>query len=264
MVLTQVLTAVFLANEWSNDWSLWSDLKFWLLTLSTALITFCGYLINDYYDVKIDYVNKPQDVVIGTHLKRRHAMFLHTSLNFIGISMATYISWKLGLIHFVVAFMLWLYSNQLKRLPLVGNLVVASLTALSIWIVALYFNQNHVLVGSFAVFAFAVTLIREVIKDIEDMEGDKKFGCRTLPIVFGIRKTKDILYVLAFLFLAILFVLAYFLGNLTFSIYAGLLVIPVYLFVYYLKRADTRKHFSDLSAYCKYLMMSGILSMIFF
>ena len=151
-----------------------------------------GYIINDYYDVKIDYINKPERVIVGTVLKRRVVLFWHTFLNFSAIIIGSFLDWKIGAIHFASAFMLWLYSNQLKRLPLIGNFIVALLTGLSISIITLYFGQNPILVHTYALFAFSISLIREIVKDMEDWKGDADFGCKTLPIILGVRKTSKL------------------------------------------------------------------------
>ena len=162
------------------------------------------------------------------------------------------------------AFLLWLYSNQLKRLPLVGNLVIAALSGLAVWTVSLHFPQNHLLVYTYAIFAFAISLLREIVKDMEDMQGDESFGCKTLPILLGIRYTKFFLYFLSALFIFLLFFMAGLIGNQTLINYFLILVIPITYFIFRLVYADTKKEFTYLSAYCKVLMLSGILSMLFF
>src|SRR5690606_33262876 len=191
-------------------------------------------------------------------------MVAHTILNFTGIAVAFYLSVWVGLIGFFCAFILWLYSNQLKRLPLIGNLSIAFLTGAALSLVAVYYQENSYLVNTYAFFAFAITLIREIIKDMEDLKGDADFGCRTLPVLIGIRKTKLFLYFLLVCFIFILFYLSRTLGNPILMIYFGLLVIPIGYFFYYLVKSDTVRQFAYLSNFCKILMLSGILSMIFF
>ena len=127
IVFTQYMTAIFLVGEAGEGLQYLLDPNLFKLVLATVLIAAAGYIINDYYDVKIDFINKPDRVVVGRALKRRKAMVLHTAFNFIGILIGFTLSWKIGLLCFASAFMLWFYSNQLKRLPLIGNCFVGLL-----------------------------------------------------------------------------------------------------------------------------------------
>ncbi|MBK6265926.1 geranylgeranylglycerol-phosphate geranylgeranyltransferase [Marivirga sp. S37H4] len=259
IVLSQYLAAIFIIDSVSIF-----DLPLFLLSFSTVLLAAAGYIINDYYDVKIDYINKPDRVIVGKVLKRRVVLFWHTALNFIAISIGLYLHWKIGLIHFTVAFLLWFYSNQLKRLPFIGNFIVALLTGLSISILALYYKENQATLHIYALFAFAISLIREIIKDMEDWKGDANFGCKTLPIVWGIRNTKMLLYLLIVLFYFLIFYTIQFLQNdILYYYFSGLTIFVIY-FIHRLRIADTIKHYHFLSNFCKLIMLSGILSMLFF
>lgn len=261
---TQYMTAVFLVGDTSEGISRLFDTNLFLLVLSTVFIAAAGYIINDYYDVKIDFINKPKRVVVGRILKRRGVMVAHSILNFIGISIAFYLSIWVGLISISAAFFLWWYSNQLKRLPFIGNFFIGVLTGASIFLVGVYYQQQVYLINTYAFFAFSITLIREIVKDMEDLKGDADFGCRTLPVLFGIRKTKVFVYILIAAFIFIMFYLASRLGNQTLIIYFLILLLPILHFLFLLVKADTVRHFRSISNYCKIIMLSGILSMAFF
>ena len=264
IAFTQYMTAVFLVGENQAGVSRLNDFNLFLLVISTIFIAAAGYIINDYYDVKIDYINKPDRVIVGKILKRRIVMVAHTILNMSGILIAFTLSIWVGLISFITAFFLWLYSNQLKRLPFIGNFSIAVLTGAAIFLVGVYYQQNIYLINTYAFFAFSITLIREIVKDLEDLKGDADFGCQTLPVIFGIRKTKLFLYVLIAAFIFIIFYLSIQLENQILIIYFLILVIPILHFLFLLIKADTIRHFTFLSNYCKILMLSGILSMVFF
>ncbi|MDN5203486.1 geranylgeranylglycerol-phosphate geranylgeranyltransferase [Fulvivirgaceae bacterium BMA10] len=262
--ITQYITAIFLVGD-IFDWRFYiTDIRLFILSLSTILIAAAGYIINDYYDVKIDLVNKPNRVVVGNLLKRRPVMAAHTALNFLGIILGAFVSYKIMLINFLAALLLWLYSNQLKRWPFIGNLTISILTGLSLIVVGVYYQQNEHLIYVYALFAFSISLIREIIKDMEDVKGDEVFGCKTLPIIWGIRRTKFFIYILSVLFALSLFYLTGRLDNPILTKYFILLIIPILYFIYALIRADTKKQYTFLSAYCKFIMLSGILSMTFF
>ena len=262
LALTQYFIAIFLIGP-KNEWlSIISDSKLFLVILSTSLIAAAGYIINDYYDIKIDIINKPKRVIIGKILKRRIAILAHTFFNLLGIAFGLIAFWKIAGINFFAAFLLWLYSNSLKRLPLVGNLVISFLTSLSIMAIAVYFDQNYHMVLIFALFAFFLSLIREIIKDMEDVRGDAAFGCRTLPLVYGVRKTKFFLYSLIIIFLTTLLLLGQELSHSVILYFLLFIFLPVAFLAVKLYQSDTSKDFHFLSKWCKFIMISGVLSMI--
>jgi len=263
MAFAQLMTAYFLVETTKSGLLVLADFKLYLLIISTITIAASGYLINDYYDVKIDYINKPEEVVIGKGMRRRVVMFLHSFLNFIGIGLACLVSLKVGAIHFMAAFILWLYSNSLKRLPLIGNLAVALLTGLAIWIIGFYYQQSKLLVLTYAIFAFFINLIREIIKDIEDREGDRKHGCKTLPIVLGFRATKNIIFVIAAIFVSSIVIVAYKVDQPLLYFYFGGIGVFFFYFMYKIYYADRKSHFTQLSKLSKIIMLTGVISMAF-
>ncbi len=262
--LTQYFAAIFLVGYPHGGFERLYDINLFLLSLSTIFIASAGYIINDYYDIKIDYINKPDKVVVGKLINRRIVLVSHFILNFLGILIALYLHVYIGIIYFLTAFLLWYYSNRLKRMAFIGNLAIALLTALSIMIVAAYYQKNIYLLTNYAIFAFSINLIREIIKDMEDLKGDLRFGSKTLPIVWGIRRTKIFLYVLIGLFTGTLFFLSYQLGNPVLNKFFLILILPIVYLLYLLYKADTQKRFYTLSKYCKIFMLTGILSMMFF
>lgn len=264
IALTQYLSTIFLVAHPENGFKYLFDFKLFLLSASTLMIAAAGYIINDYYDIKIDYVNKPDKVVVGKLIKRRIVLASHIILNVVGIGIGFYLSLRVGALNFLAGFLLWIYSNKLKRMPLIGNLTIAFLTALSIAIIAVYYQKNESLLMAYAVFAFSINLVREIIKDMEDIRGDMRFGSKTLPIVWGLRKAKYFLFVLILIFVLILFALSSQLGNHTLNLFFIVLIVPIIYLIYLLYRADSQKRFHQLSTFCKLLMLAGISSMTFF
>lgn len=258
IALAQYLTAGFLIGMHTV-----LDPRLFILSLSTVLIAAGGYVINDYFDIKIDLINKPQRVVIGRSITRRYAILLHTLLSIAGIALGWVLSWKIAAVNFVCVCLLWWYSNRLKRQPFVGNLVVALLTGTSIWLVDSLYKTGHMLIITYAGFAFFMTLIREIIKDMEDLKGDQTFGCETLPVVWGMRKTKHVIYFILGIFFLMIAVLYQVFGNLPIYYFLLFLLVPMLWFLVRLVRADTRKDYAWLSGFCKLLMLLGIFSMAF-
>ena len=257
LAMAQWLTAVFLfENPVTHDYF------FWLLVVTTSMIAGAGYVINDYYDQKIDMINRPKKVVVGIDLKRRPALLGHFLVNILAIAIGFCIDIRIGLIHSFSAFSLWYYSNNLRRLPLIGNLTISFLTSMALVIVAVYYNSFTSEIFVYSIFAFLMILIREIIKDMEALKGDKAFGVITVPVVWGIRGSKVILYVVIALGGMVLihfllkeanaFLRLYFIG-----------LTPVFIwFIYQLTKADTLRHYKLLHRFCNYIILSGILSIV--
>jgi 4-hydroxybenzoate polyprenyltransferase len=257
IAIAQYFTVAFLVDpKLVYDWHLFA------LSTSTLLIAAGGYIINDYYDVKIDLINKPERVVVGRGISRRYAILLHIVLSAAGIFLGLILNWKIGAVNFFSVFMLWWYSNTLKRMPFVGNFLVAFLTGGSIaipWLLYPFAGKTNILI--YAMFAFFVTLVREIIKDMEDLKGDNTFGCKTLPIVWGLRKTKNAIYALTISFVSSVFIIDALVEKLPMTYFAVFLFAPVAWLVIRLVRADTKKDFYRLSVLCKVIMLFGVFSM---
>jgi 4-hydroxybenzoate polyprenyltransferase len=263
VAFAQLMTAYFLVETTRRGLPVLQDINLYLIILSTVILTAAGYMINDYYDVKIDYINKPDEVIIGRGLKRRFAIFFHSLLNVTGVGIGLVVSPRIAVINFIASFLLWLYSNSLKRLPFIGNFTVALLTGTAIWIIGYYYQKSELLVLTYAIFAFFINLIREIIKDIEDRQGDRKHGCRTLPIIFGFRNTKRIIFLIAFCFICAILVVTFKINNTHLYFYFGGLSILFFIFMYKIYTADRKAHFTQLSILSKMLMFTGIMSMAF-
>lgn len=262
-----------------------SELHFFFLVLATIFITAAGYVINDYFDTKTDWINRPETVIVGKVMNRRWAILLHIIFNAIGIGLGTYISFYIGmpvlsLVFVFITGVLWFYSTTYKRQFLIGNLTVAFLTALvplmvllfeipllnkaySLLIREMYFNLNHIIiwVSAFSFYAFLLTLIREIIKDVEDFEGDQAFGGKTMPILLGVVNSKIVIIVLI---LTTLFSLLYlyfrFLQDpYTLVYFIVFLIVPLVFLVYRVFTADKKKQYRFASNLSKLIMLAGIL-----
>ncbi|WP_242921024.1 geranylgeranylglycerol-phosphate geranylgeranyltransferase [Pontibacter liquoris] len=263
IVLSQALAQACLLVAGVN-WGLVTRPGFWALTLSTVLIAAAGYIINDYYDIKIDAINKPGRMLVGKAVRRRPAMFAHMVLSFCGVAIGLALALPVGLINLGAVLLLWGYSARLKKMLLVGNVAIALLSASMLLVVAVYDNSLNKITLGYALFAFLISLIREIIKDLEDVKGDASFDCRTLPIVAGLRNTKRVLFPLLALFLVFLLVVV---GHpatpLLFDGYMLLFVLlPTIWLIVKLIRADRRRDFAYLSNLNKFIMLTGILSML--
>lgn len=240
--------------------------RFLLLLLAALLVAAAGYIINDYYDVKIDAINRPDRLVIGRVIRRRHAMLAHLLLTGLGVGLAGWLSPLLGLVTLGSALLLWGYSARFKRVALVGNVSIATLTGALVLLPELQLQTGLPGVWVYALAAFLLTVVREIVKDVEDMRGDAHYGCRTLPLVLGVARTKW----MAGFFLSCLALLTagaagrlLLLGHWPLALWLLMLVLlPLGALARQLWHADRRRHFRQLSYWCKAIMLAGVLSMV--
>jgi 4-hydroxybenzoate polyprenyltransferase len=266
IALCQVLVQVCLLQPEVPVRQVLATAHFNLLLLATFCVAAAGYIINDYYDIKIDAINKPRRQVVGRSVNRRQAMLAHLLLSGIGVLVGWVLSWQVGLLNVVATLLLWGYSARLKSYFLIGNLTIALLSALMVLVVPLHYGSSTTAVWAYAVFSFLISLVREMIKDMEDVKGDATFDRRTLPIVLGMPATKWVIYgILAIFFATILLAMVYRAHDIFFSLYMVLLILlPGGMLVNGLLKADRKRDFSRLSRWCKGLMLLGILSMLLF
>ena len=243
--------------------------RFGLLVLAALLVAAAGYIINDYYDVKIDAINRPDRLVIGRVVNRRKAMLAHLLLSGAGVGLAGWLHPVLGMVTLGTALFLWGYSARFKRVALVGNVSIATLTAALVLLPELQLqlarHDTHSVVWPYALAAFLLTAVREIVKDVEDMRGDAQHGCHTLPLVVGVARTKWVAgFFLTCLALLTLGATGRLLtsGHWPLGLWLALLVLlPIAQLTRLLVRADRRRHFRHLSAWCKGIMLAGVLSM---
>jgi len=237
------------------------DWKFLIIVTSTIMIAAGGNVINDYYDVKIDYINKPDKVVVGKSISRRSSILLHAFLSYGGIIIAFFVSWKLAFADTLIVILLWYYSNRLKCTPLWGNMAVGLLTAMVIVVLPMYtgsFKYEYIV---YSYFAFLITIIRELTKDLEDVRGDFTFGCSTYPKVYGIRKSLNLLIILEVVFLISTLAALQVSSDLYLVLYIVVLLILPYVYLLY-RTTKSRKEsdFKLLSTIDKFIILFGILS----
>ncbi|UBM59913.1 geranylgeranylglycerol-phosphate geranylgeranyltransferase [Marinilongibacter aquaticus] len=263
VLFTQYAARLFLVGRGEHLWASLTDRAQLLISLSTILVAASGYIINDYFDIKIDQVNKPDEVIIGRYIPRRYAILAHQSLNITAAVISFTLGWKVFVINILAMTLLWFYASIFKKMPFVGNFLVAALTGASLVVMAVYYPENDLLINIYAVFAFGITLIREIIKDIEDIRGDKKYGSKTLPIIWGLRKTKLLLYIFMLGFVCTVIAMGLALGNTHLNMAFIFLSIPFGYIAVRLYFADRKSHFSALSSWTKAVIILGIMSMVF-
>ncbi len=260
------------------------DFDFFLLVLATALLASAGYIVNDLYDLNTDKINKPSKVIIGNFIGIRLAENLHLLLNFIAIVIGIYISFSIGirsvsLAFLIVAGLLYFYSTTYKSLLIAGNLIVAFLAALVPFMILLFelpllkakykifegpsFNFNFLILwfGFYAVFAFLVNLAREIVKDLQDFDGDSSNEIRTLPVVYGIKASKiAVLVVLLLIVSLIVYLLIRFIHDpISLTYILPFVLYPVVYAAWIVYYASEKNDYKRASLSCKLIMLTGIL-----
>lgn len=279
--------------DWSKVPIFLNNFHFFLLTLSTVLIAAAGYIINDYFDVKIDVINRPGKVIIERTIGRRFAILWHSAFNIIGLLLALYLAvisqnYMVAAIQLVCTVLLWFYSTTFKRMFVSGNVIVALLAALTVLVLAAYepalyphAQLNYFLVEGgvilvnplgvivvYAYFAFMLNWMREIVKDMEDFKGDAEEGCVTMPIKIGLRKSVAFVIILGVLTVVPLSTAAIRLFSGNWSI-LGLyivivLILPIIAWLFFLTKKATSKHYSIASRWLKIIMLLGIISLFLY
>jgi len=262
-----------------------NPLHFFMLVISSVLIAAAGYVINDYFDLNIDRINKPGRLIVQNIIRRRSTIAWHFFLSIAGIAIGFYLDFTtkvtlLGFSNLICACLLFLYSISLKRKLLAGNILISLLTAWTVlvvtWSEVIFFirprdiNTPKIarMTMLYAGFAFVISLVREAVKDMEDIEGDRQYGCKTMPVVWGLNASK--IYTAVWLIILIISILALEIYVLQFrwwlSTLYGLIFILIPLVQVFRKlfKAQTPQEFHYLSSMVKLVMLTGILSMIFF
>lgn len=284
IILAQVLIKYALFDAFDIDITL-NEFGFFLLVMATVCIAAAGNIINDIYDVDTDTINKPEKVIVTKHISEQAAYNWFIALSVIGVGLGFYVSNLIGksgfaAIFVIVSALLYVYANYLKRTFLIGNIVISALVALSIIIVGLFEllpainNSNQQtqimffkILIDYAVFAFMINLIREMVKDIEDIDGDYNLEMKTLPIVIGRERAIKAAFVVSLipLFAVTYYVVTYLYKQQMAVIYflvcviAPLLYLSVKLF-----SAKTKKELAHLSNILKLVMLFGILSLLLY
>jgi len=256
-----------------------------LLIFATICIAAAGNIINDIYDVETDFINKPDKLIIGQSISEKTAYNAYFILNIAGVGTGFYLSHLVGKSAFfsifvIISALLYVYSTYLKRKILVGNIVISILVALSILIVGIFELLPAVTIENraiqltffkiildYAFFAFLLNLLREIAKDLEDINGDYKAGMNTLPIAIGRQRTTNILFVLS---LIPLFLIIYYIVN---SLYKNSLAVtyfilfivgPLIIVSSKLFTAKSKKDYNFISNLLKIVMLFGVLSLLIY
>ncbi|MFM6982715.1 MAG: geranylgeranylglycerol-phosphate geranylgeranyltransferase [Chitinophagaceae bacterium] len=263
---TMIVLLVKYRNETLDNY--W--LKAVLLIIPAVLTAAAGYVVNDIYDVETDKINKPEKLLIDVRISKSNAWKLYALLNISSLCVSYFFSQQYMIINLSIIGILYLYSIQLKGTPLIGNIIVAMCSAavIATCILLVNFEVEAGLLNftGYVVFSFFISLIREIVKDMQDMEGDKAAGYTTYPVLIGARGAKILVYVLCgieIMLCGIYSFLAWGIDLRISSVIMGLITIALFYFINQLARAKTKEDFASASHFLKFVMFAGVLNIPF-
>lgn len=262
IVLAQYLAAIFI---FAPDKSLRETLlnpDLFLIVLATTCVIAAGYIINNFYDVKKDVINKPIKTKIDSIVSQKVKLNSYFVLNFIGFLFGLLVSWRAAVFFSVYIFLIWLYSHKLKKYPLT-RLISASVLALwPFFAIFVYFKNFSTIIFTHALFLFLVLMIKELVKDLENMKGDLAQNYLTLPIKYGEYFTKLLITILVIFTLDPIYFLWKYpeMGMMKYYFYFAGLMFVIFLIV--LWKANSKKNYLLLHNLVKVIIVVGVLSLI--
>jgi len=263
IVLAQYLASIFIFSPYSSLKQVLLNLDLYFIVLSTICVIAAGYIINNFYDVDADKINKPQKTKIDSIVSQKTKLYIYFGLNFLGFIFAFIISWKAALFFAIYIFLIWFYSHKLKQYPLIKLFSAAILALLPFFAIFVYYKNFSEIIFMHASFLFFILLMRELIKDLENIKGDIVTNYMTLPIKYGEYFTKMLVGFIVFLAIpSIYFLLKHpEIGLMRYYFYFSALVLLIFLVL--LRKANSKKDYLILHTILKLLIIAGVFSLAF-
>lgn len=263
LIFGQYLASIFIFSPEKSIRHVVLDVHLLYIVLASVCIVSAGYIINNFYDVKVDRINRPFKVGIDSYVKQETKLRLYFFLNFLGFTFAFFVSWKSALFFSIYIFAIWFYSHKLKKYAFTGLISATILTILPFFAVFVYFKNFSTIIFVHAIFLFLVIMLRELIKDLENMKGAIANNYKTFPVVYGEEKTKKLslsLLLLTFFPVTVLFSYPA-LSYMRYYFYFAL--ITLFFVGFYLWKSNSRNEYRLLHNVLKMLLLIGVFSLIF-
>lgn len=262
IILAQYLSAIFILAPENKPFHVILDINLFLIVLATAFSIASGYIINSFYDSKKDLINRPNKTTLDRLVSQKTKLNVYFTLNFVVAFLAILISWRAFLYFSVYIFLIWFYSHKVKKFVIVGNLMATLMAILPFFALLLYYKNFYEVIICHATFLFLLLLIREMIKDLENIKGDLANDYKTIPILYGEITSKKIITFLTLLTVIPVYLLIekFEIGNMDLYFYSCLLFLL--LFVLKLWKSDLKEHYLFLHNLLKFLIVAGVFSII--
>lgn len=258
IVLAQYLSAIFILAPEKRALKVLLDLDLFLIVLASALTIASGYIINSFYDSKKDLINRPNKSTLDLLVSQQTKLRVYFSLNFAVAFLAFLISWRAFLFFSVYIFLIWFYSHKVKKFVVIGNLMATFMAVLPFFAILLYYKNFYEVIIAHATFLFLLLLIREMIKDLENIKGDLANDYKTIPILYGEEISKKIITLLTILTVVPVYVLIekFDVGYMDLYFYSCLIILIFFLL--YLWKSNTKEQFLLLHNVLKFLIVAGV------
>ena len=262
IVLAQYLSAIFILAPEKRALSILLDFNLFIIVFASSLTIASGYIINNFYDSKKDLINRPNKSMLDRLVSQKTKLQVYFSLNFIVAILAIIVSWRAFLYFSTYIFLIWYYSHRIKKHPFIGNLTSAFLSVLPFFAIFLYYKNFYEVIFGHAVFLFLLLLIREMIKDLENIKGDLANDYKTIPIIYGEVVSKKIITFLTISTIIPVYVLIeiFDVGYMDIYFYSCLTILI--FFLQYLWKSNTKQQFILLHNILKFLIVAGVFSII--
>ena len=262
IILAQYLSAIFILAPEKKPIHVILDINLFLIVLATALTIASGYIINSFYDSKKDLINRPNKTTLDRLVSQKTKLNVYFTLNFVVALLAIFISWRAFLYFSVYIFLIWFYSHKVKKFVIIGNLMATLMAILPFFALLLYYKNFYEVIICHATFLFLLLLIREMIKDLENIKGDLANDYKTIPILYGELTSKKIITLFTLLTVIPVYLLIekFEIGNMDLYFYSCLLFLL--LFILKLWKSNLKEHYLLLHNVLKFLIVAGVFSII--
>jgi 4-hydroxybenzoate polyprenyltransferase len=263
LVFAQYLASIFIFSSEDDVAKVILDVDLLFIVLASVCVIASGYIINNFYDAKVDRINRPLKTGIDNYIKQETKLSLYFTLNFLGFVFGFLVSWKAALFFAVYIFAIWFYSHKLKKLPLMGLISATILTILPFFAIFVHYKNFSKIIFVHAIFLFLVIMVRELIKDLENIKGAIANNYKTFTVAYGEKKTKQLCLLLLFLTLFPIVVLFSF-PELSYMKYYFYVALFTLLFIgFYLWKSNERNQYRFLHNLLKLLLLLGVLCLVF-
>ena len=263
LVIAQYLASIYIFSPKKSITTVLFDVHLFFIVFATVCVVAGGYIINNFYDIKADKINRPYKTGLDSYVKQETILSIYFFLNIIGVFSGFLVSWKASLFFSLYVFGIWFYSHKLKKYPLTGLMVASLLTILPFFVIFVYFKNFSEIIFFHAVFLFLVIMVRELIKDLENMKGAVASNYKTFPVAYGERNTK--LFSVAVLFFAFLTV-SILLNHPAISFmkyYFYMMVVSLIIIGAVLLKSSKKQEYTILHTTLKILLLIGVFSLVF-
>ncbi len=262
VAIAQYITSIYILAPQLSAKEILLDLHLFLIVMASTLVIASGYIINNFYDADKDLINKPTKTMIDRLVNQQTKLIGYFVLNFAAVFCASYVSFRAVVFFSAYIFGIWFYSHKLKKMPFIGNLVSASLAVTPFFAVFVYYKNFDPVIFVHATFLILLLLIREIIKDLENIKGDLSHNYKTIPVVYGEKKAKAIITVCVLLMVIpiALLLFKYNIGYMYLYFYGCIFVLLLFLGL--LWKAQKKMHYVWLHNILKLMIVAGIFSIV--